>query len=126
MPRGLPVTTAYARSAPANAPATALTAEMPTLLTDDFTRYGLLIAVKVEKVRLPSLVVNDPSAMIKVGSSRNRPTYAKNGTTPSHEKGSRRPPRTGRAAALMAGTPADVNRWPGTSGRRRISRRRWI
>src|SRR5207302_3143522 len=92
--------------------------------TEGLTRYGWLIDVKLEMVRLPSLAANDPAAMITVGKSRNTPTYAKNGTTPSQERRSRRPPPVGRAAALTAGMPADVNRWPPTSGPRRMYPRR--
>src|SRR6266851_8721109 len=83
------------------------------------------MAVKLEKVKLPLLVANEPAAMITVGSRRNKPTYAKNGTTPSHERGSRRPPLTGRAAALTPEMPAAVKLWLQTSGRTRTHPRRF-
>src|SRR6266446_6033105 len=76
------------------------------------------MAVKLEKVKLPLLVANEPAAMITAGSRRNKPTYAKNGTTPSHERGSRRPPLRGGAAALTAEMPAAVKLWLLTSGRK--------
>jgi len=78
------------------------------LLTNDLTRYACSIEVRFETVRLPFLSANEPPAMTTVGSSRNSPTYKKNGTTPSHVRGSRRPPRSGRAAVLIAGLPAAV------------------
>src|SRR2546428_12752402 len=82
------------------------------------------MAVKLEKVKLPLLVANEPAAMITVGSRRNKPTYAKNGTTPSHERGSRRPPLRGGAAALTPEMPADVNLWlQNRGGTRRHPRR---
>src|SRR5207245_2361943 len=123
-PRGLPVATAYASRAPASPPASALTRDTTAPFTKDLTRNGWLMDVKLEMVRLPSLAANDPTPMITVGKSRNTPTYAKNGTAPSHERGSRRPPLTGRAAAFTAGLPADVNRSPPTSGQRRTYPRR--
>src|SRR5260370_35539716 len=82
------------------------------------------MAVKLEKVKLPLLVANEPAAMITVGSRRNKPTYPKNGTTPSHERGSRRPPLTGRAAALTAEMPAAVKLCVETRGGARSHPRR--
>src|SRR3989442_14315211 len=82
------------------------------------------MAVKLEKVKLPLLVANEPAAMITVGRRRNKPTYAKNGTTPSHERGSRRPPLRGGAAVLTPEMPADVNLWLQTSGGTRTHPRR--
>src|SRR2546428_13176526 len=83
------------------------------------------MAVKLEKVKLPLLVANEPAAMITVGSRRNKPTYAKNGTTPSHERGSRRPPLRGGAAALTAEMPAAVNLWLLTRGGKKTYPRRF-
>src|SRR5712692_9076266 len=70
------------------------------------------MAVKLEKVKLPLLVAN-------------KPAYAKNGTTPSHERGSRRPPLRGGAAALTAEMPAAVKLWLLTSGRKHTYPRRF-
>src|SRR3989442_2698767 len=83
------------------------------------------MALKLEKVNFAILVANEPAAMITVGSRRNKPTYAKNGTTPSHERGSRRPPLRGGAAALTPEMPAGVNLWLQTSGRARTPPRRF-
>src|SRR5260370_10214571 len=79
----------------------------------------------LEKVKPPLLGGNEPAGMIPVGSRRNKPTYAKNGTTPSHERGSRRPPLRGGAAALTAEMPAAVKLWLLTSGRKHTYPRRF-
>src|SRR6266571_4858916 len=67
IPRGLPVTTAYASRAPATAPTNALTAEMTKLLTNDLTRKGCTTSVRLDSVMLPSLAPIDPAAMSSVG-----------------------------------------------------------
>src|SRR5258708_34952333 len=56
---------------------------------------------KLANVKDPSLVKKDPTTMMPVGSRRNRPTYAKNGTAPTHDRENRRPPE-GRAAEVEA------------------------
>ena len=70
-PLGLPVTTAYARSAPANAPTTALTAEIAMLFANDLAMYGLAIPAKLANEMLPSGATSDPPRMMAVGSKRN-------------------------------------------------------
>src|SRR5450759_3733351 len=102
-PLGLPVTTAYARTAPKNAPASALTTETDRLRVNAFTMYGLLIPVKLMNDTPPFGAVKAPITTTAVGKSRNRPTYTKKGVTPSHDRDIRRPPVAGRAAVLRAG-----------------------
>src|ERR1700674_30320 len=107
-PLGLPVTTAYARTAPKNAPATALTADTDRLSENAFTMYGLLIPAKFVSEKPPPGAVIDPTKTIAVGRSRNRPTKTKKGITPSHERDIRRSPVAGRAAVLIAGVSRDA------------------
>jgi hypothetical protein len=73
VPRGLPVTTAYASSAPATAPARALTADTTTLLTKDVRMNPRPIAAIPSRLG-PSGLTNAPITTIAVGSSRNRAT----------------------------------------------------
>ena len=83
VPRGFPVATAYANSAPASAPTRALAIEMTALLRNDLMMYACWSSVKFESVRWPSLSPSEPAAMMPVGRRRNSPTKTKKGATPS-------------------------------------------